>query len=353
MQTMSRYDAEVVKKLVSDIANRAGVSEGDALLFADALVEADVQGTSTHGVSRLNIYVRRIRKGLINPKAEIILERKSGSVVVIDADNGLGQVQAHKALEILLPMARATGCASATVKNSQHFGALSYYCNRAAQMDMILIAMTNCEPSMSPEGGCQAFFGTNPIAASFPTGKGYPVKIDLSTSVVARGNIIAAQRKGQDIPLGWALDREGNPTRDPEEALEGTVLAMAGYKGYALAMMVEIFSGVLSGAAVGPSVGSMYRDWSRRQDVGHFFCLMNIAPYMDVDRFKSRMDAMIDDIKACRKRPGTDEILVPGERSFRRSLENREKGIPLGEETIGELGSLCEEFGIPFTLRAK
>jgi LDH2 family malate/lactate/ureidoglycolate dehydrogenase len=270
--------------------------------------------------------------------------------VVADACNGLGQVQAVHVLALLIPKARATGCASATIRNSQHFGALSYYCNKAAAQGMSLLAMTNCEPSMSPEGASQAFFGTNPLAASFPTGKGYPVKIDLSTSVVARGNIIAAHRRGETIPEGWALDTGGNPTTDAEEALLGTVLTVAGHKGYALALLVEVMSGVLSGSSVGPAVGSMYKDLDRKQDVGHYFMLLDIGSFMELPRFIERIDRAIDDIKACRRRPGVGEILVPGERSHRVREENLAKGIPLGTETLAELRDLCGEFSLPWPL---
>ena len=211
---------------------------------------------------------------------------------------------------------------------------------------MILLAMTNCEPAMSPEGGCQAFFGTNPIAASFPTGKGFHVKIDLATSITARGNIIAAQKKGQKIPPGWALDPAGNPTEDASEALLGTVLTMAGHKGYALAMMVEAFSSVLSGAAVGSGIGSMYKNMDRKQDVGHFFCLLDIDAFIDVPEFKSRMDDAIDQIKSCRRREGVEEILIPGERSNRVAQENLLHGVKLDAATISELQHLCREFGI-------
>lgn len=347
---MERYDPEAVKKLVANISKAAGVPENDASIFAESLVEADVHGTATHGVSRLNIYVRRIQKGLIDPRATLSFDQKRSAVLAADAGNGLGQVQAFKVLERLIPMAKKSGVAAATIHNSQHFGTLSYYCNKAAAQDMILIATTNCEPSMSPEGGCQAYFGTNPLGASFPTGKGYPVKVDLATSLVARGNIIAAHMKGEDIPLGWALDPDGKPTTNAEKALLGTVLTMAGHKGYALALMVEIFSGVLSDAAVGSSVGSMYKDMDRKQDVGHFFCLLDINAFIDVSVFKNRIDAMIDEIKACRKRPGVDEILVPGERSFRTASTNRRKGITIGEETLNELKGLCEELGVLYTL---
>jgi LDH2 family malate/lactate/ureidoglycolate dehydrogenase len=343
-----------VQEIVTEIAKAAGVPAQDAATLADSLVDADIHGLSTHGVSRVNIYIRRIEKGLIDPKAEISFDKRGRSVIAVDAGNGLGQVQASKVLGQLISMARQSGIAAATIRNSQHFGALSYYCNRAAQEDMILVAMTTAEPSMSPEGGCQAYFGTNPIAASFPTGKAFHfVRIDLSTSLVARGNIIAAQKEGKAIPLGWALDVEGNPTSDPDEALMGTVLTMAGHKGYALALFVELFSSVLSGAAIGSSIGSMYKDMDRKQDVGHFFCLMDIGAFMDVSHFKGRMDSMIDEIKACKKRPKVEEILIPGERRFRTALENQKLGIPIGVQTFEELETLCEEYRIPFKLQER
>lgn len=350
---MNRYDPDMVKELVANIAVAVGVPKADAAIFADSLVEADIQGISTHGVSRVNIYVRRIQKGLINPKAKIVVEETRPSVLVVDARHGLGQVQACKVLEKLIPMARSAGAAAATIRNSQHFGALSYYCNKAAEQDMILFATTNSEPAMSPTGGYDAYFGTNPLAASFPTGKGYPIRIDLATSLVARGNIIAAHKKGEDIPLGWALDVDGNPTTDASKALMGTVLPMAGHKGYALALMVELFSGVLSGSAFGSSLGSMYKDMDRKQKVGHFFCLLDIDAFMEVEVFKKRVDRMIDEIKTCRKQHGVEQILLPGEPESRTARKNREKGIQIGAETIEELRALCDEFQVPYTLNEK
>ncbi|MGB7267682.1 MAG: Ldh family oxidoreductase, partial [Terracidiphilus sp.] len=319
---MNRYPKEQLESLVAQLASGMGVPAEDAALFAEVLVDADLHGVSTHGVSRLNIYLKRIEAGLIDPKAKLAIDRSAGSVLVLDAGNGLGQVQARKALDLLTHLARQNGVAVATIRNSQHFGALSWYCNYAAGKDMVLLAMTNCEPAMSPEGGYEAFFGTNPIAASFPTGKGFPVKIDLATAGVARGNIIAAQKKGQPIPLGWALDPDGNPTTDASQALLGTVLTMAGHKGYALAMMVELFSGVLSGAAIGPDVGSMYKNFDRKQDVGHFFCLLDVKAFLNYEDYLRRIDETIDRIKASKKRPGVEEILVPGERSARKAAIN-------------------------------
>ncbi len=343
-----RYAKEPLENLVTKLAAGMGVPTEDAARFAEVLVDADLRGVSTHGVSRLNIYLKRIEAGLIDPRAELMIDRLSGSILALNAGNGLGQVQARKALDMLLPLTRQNGVAAATIRNSQHFGALSWYCNYVARQRMVLLAMTNCEPAMSPEGGYEAFFGTNPIAASFPTGKGFPVKIDLATSTVARGNIIAAQKKGAAIPEGWALDREGNPTTDASAALLGTVLTMAGHKGYALAMMVELFSGVLSGAAIGADVGSMYKNMNRQQDVGHFFCLFDIEAFLDYKEYLCRVDATIDRIKASKKRPGVEEILVPGERSARQAHINSAAGIPVSDETVAEMEQWCLRLKVAF-----
>lgn len=349
---MKRYPQSQLEQLVAKIAGKMGVPQKDAAILAESLVDADLQGTSTHGVSRLNIYLQRIEKGLINPNAQLRIRRATGSVLALDAGNGLGQVQARKALDLLRPLGKEHGIAAATICNSQHFGTLSYYCNLMAADGFILLAMTNCEPAMSPEGGCEAFFGTNPLAASFPTSKGFTIKIDLATSTVARGNIISAQKKHAPIPLGWALDPQGDPTTNAEQALLGTVLTMAGHKGYALALLVELFSGVLSAAAVGSDVGSMYNNLDRPQNVGHFFCLVDIEAFLDRSEFVRRVDRMIDRIKACKRRPGVKEIFVPGERSSRRAQMNREQGIPLSLETVLELQQWCARLGVSFNLPA-
>jgi LDH2 family malate/lactate/ureidoglycolate dehydrogenase len=345
---MNKFKASYLRQITARLAEHVGVSPEDAEIFAHALVDADVHGTSTHGVSRLNIYLERITKGLINPRAELAVDRSHGSVLALDACNGLGQVQAMKALELLIPLAKTNGVAAATIRNSQHFGAVSYYCNYAAERGMILLATTNCEPAMSPTGGYEPFFGTNPIAASFPRKGRPPVKVDLATSIVARGNIIAANKRKEPIPEGWALNRMGEPTTDAAEALLGTVQTMAGHKGYALALMVEVLSGVLSGAAIGSDVGSMYKNLDRKQDVGHFFCLLDIASFMDEDTFDDRMSRMVERLKTNKLRPDADEILIPGERSARAAAANEHSGVALGPETVVELERWCKHLGVAF-----
>jgi LDH2 family malate/lactate/ureidoglycolate dehydrogenase len=314
---MRRFTPNELQSLVAELATKAGVQTGDAAIFARALVDADVHGTSTHGLSRLGIYLTRIEKGLIDPSAELTVDRSRGAVMSLDARNGLGQVQAAKALELLMPLAREHGVAAATIRNSQHFGALSYYTNYAAEQGFILLAMP-------------------------------PIKIDLATSIVARGNIIAANRKQQPIPEGWALDPGGNPTTDAAEALKGTVLTMAGHKGYALALMVEMFSSVLSGSAIGSSIGSMYKDLDRPQDVGHFFCLFDVTAFLDKSTYDARVGELTDKLKANKRRPGVEEILLPGERSARVAAENESAGLTLAPETAAELEKWCEKLHVAF-----
>jgi LDH2 family malate/lactate/ureidoglycolate dehydrogenase len=348
---MKRFSIAGLETLVAQLAGHAGVPAEDAQIFARALVDADVHGTSTHGLSRLDIYLERIGRGLIDPKAKLTVDREHGGVLALDGGNGLGQVQAVRALERLEPLARTNGVAAATLRRSQHFGALSYYTNLAARKDMILLAMTNCEPAMSPTGGYEPFFGTNPIAVSFPAPSGAPVKIDMATSIVARGNIIAANKRGQPIPEGWALTADGQPTTDAAEALRGTVQTMAGHKGYALALMVEIFSSVLSGAAIGPEIGSMYTDLDRAQNVGHFFCLFDIGAFMPVAHYQERMGGMLERLKANKRQPGVEEILIPGERSDRRARASHVEGLQVADETVAELQKWCAQLGVAWDVK--
>lgn len=341
-----RYDVAALQRLCADLTHAYSVPQADAALLAEVLVDADLHGRSTHGVSRLPVYLARIDKGLVDPQAELVLERTRAGVLLANAAGGIGQVQAGKTLDALLDMARENGTAAAVVRGSQHCGSLAWYCNRAAARGMILFATTNCEPSMAPTGGAEPMFGTNPIAASFPTGLGWPVAIDLATSVAARGNIIAANRRGEPIPEGWALDADGRPTTDAGAALLGTVLTMAGHKGYALALMVELFSGVLSGASVSADIASMYAGPERPQDVGHFFHAMDIAAFMELTEFISRIDSLIERIKSGRRRDGVADILIPGERAARTAASNREHGVPVDPGVVATLRAMAKDRGV-------
>ena len=210
---------------------------------------------------------------------------------------------------------------------------------------MTLIATTNTPPGIAPWGGKKAYFGTNPIAFGFPTRSGPPVIVDMSSSVVARGKIILAAKEGTEIPEGWAIDEEGNETTDPASALKGAMLPLGGAKGYALALAVEMMSGVLSGAAFGPHVGNIYADGGSAANVGHNFILLDVSRWMPAEDYYEHVDRLLAEVKAVPP-AGEAEVLYPGERRYRTFLENSERGIVLPAAVREELEILAREFGV-------
>lgn len=335
-------------QFIRSVSIKSGLSEDDAAIFADSLVEANLLGVDTHGVSRLAIYLKRISLGLIDPKAVPTFEKKLPSVGILDAKNCLGQIAGVKAMRMAVQMAKQSGIGSVGVRNSQHFGVTGYYCLIAAKEDCIGLAFTNAEPALPPWGSYEAIFGTNPIAMAVPTGKEVPILIDMSTSIVARGKIIAASKKREPIPEGWALDKEGTSTTDPAKALEGAVLTMAGPKGYALALMVDILSGVLTGGGFGTGVKSMYKDLTQAANVGHFLMALSVESFMPKDEFYARVEALSGSIKSARKRGGVSEVYLPGERKFKAKEERTKKGIVLDEATLNELKEISEQYSVLF-----
>ncbi len=332
--------AEELIRFVTELTEKSGVSHEDAEILADSLVDANLKGIDTHGVSRLPIYLKRISLGLINPKAEMTFKKNMPTAGILDANGGLGQVAGVKGMKEAIRVAGETGVGMVGVKNSQHFGAAGYYCGLACREGMMGLAFTNAEPALPAWGSYEAIFGTNPIAIGIPTGKEVPVIIDMSSSIVARGKIVAAARNGKPIPEDWGLDPEGNPTTDAQKALDGSVLTMAGPKGYALALMVDVLSGVLTGAGYGKSVNSMYKDMNHPANVGHMLMAVNIEAFMAKELFYERIGRLADQIKSSKKRLGTSEINIPGERKHRVKEDRSKSGIVLDQSTIKELRAL-------------
>lgn len=340
---MPRIGARALRTFCTSLAMRYGAPERAATVLAESLVDADLKGIDTHGISRLPIYLKRVDEGLIDPGAKMAFDQRFSAAGILNANNGFGQVAGSKGMERAVALARTEGIGAVGIRNSQHFGAAGYYCENAVNEGFIGLTLTNSEPAMPPSGGYEAFFGTNPIALGVPTGSGPPILIDLSTSIVARGQIIAAAKRGEPIPEEWAVDQKGNATTEPEDALEGAVLPMAGAKGYALALLVDILSGVLSGAGFGDRVRSMYEDFTRSANVGHFVAALNIEAFLGTNEFLERIDDLRENLKSLDTRPDADEILLPGERRYRTQEERREKGIPLDDEIIEQLKTLAEE----------
>ncbi len=343
--SMHTYKVEDLRRLCVAVLTLEGMEAVDATIVADALLRADLESASSHGISRLPLYVSLLKEGRINARPNITTVEQ-GPVLKVDGDHGAGQVVATRALEQGIQKAKATGLVGIAIRRSNHFGAAAYYCQKACDANMILIAMTNSPPGIPPWGGARPFFGTNPIAFGFPVQDGPPVIVDMSTSVVARGKIILAAKKGEQIPPGWAINQDGVETTNPEEALKGAMLPIAGAKGYALAMAVEILSGILTGAAFGPHVQNYFQPNLPPSNVGHFFILLDIQQWMPLNMYFDRMRQLIDELKNVPRAKGFDAILYPGERRHQSYVTQLRRGVALPENVVAELNKLADQYGV-------
>lgn len=346
MTLPNRYDWEKLQQFCRELFKRAGVAEEHAKTVAESLIQADLRGVDSHGVVRTAIYIERIEKNMMNPLAEPEIESEDFSTVLINGNNNIGAVVGKKAVEVALEKAKERGVAIVGVKGSNHFGTGAYYALKAIEQNMILLVMSNASQTMPPTGGKRPFIGTNPLAIGVPSGKETPFVLDMATSLVARGKIIVSAQKGEDIPLGWAVDKNGNPTTDAFEALEGAVLPLGGPKGYAISMFIDILSGVLTGAGYGKYVNNMYENWQEPQNVGHLFIAIDINRFIPIDLFKERMDNYICEIKAEPKADGVKEILIPGEIEFRKTQERKNHGIELPLKVVEELNEIGNRYGV-------
>lgn len=343
MKVLVQY--ERLKELIVKVLNCLSVSEEDASIFAEALLFADLRGVESHGILRFPTYVKRIKLGLIKAKPNVSVLKETNTMLLIDADNGLGQVVASLAMKGCIEKARHSDVAIAGVRNSNHVGVGSYYAMMAVKEGMVGLFVTNTAALMAPYGGCEPILGTNPIAIAIPAGEEAPIVLDMSTSVVSRGKIEISLKEGKSIPKGWAIDRNGNPTENPREALEGALLPVGGPKGYGLSIIVDILSGLLMGSLYGRDIRSMFIDFTRPMGVGHFMMAVNVESFMPIDDFRKKVDIYIREIKGSKKAKGFEEILLPGERSFRTMQRRLKEGIPLSEEALNAIRDALDLVG--------
>jgi LDH2 family malate/lactate/ureidoglycolate dehydrogenase len=345
----SVFRADSLRAFCEEIFLSCGMAQEDAAILADSLVQANLRGVDSHGVTRVGIYVKRLKMGLVNPRPNIEVVRESDATLLVDGDNGMGQVVGVRALDLGLDKAKESGGVSVGVRRSNHYGAGAYYVQRAVARDTIAFAYSNAPPTMAPWGGVDPYVGTNPYAYGVPAGEHQPIILDMATSIVARGKIILAAERDESIPEGWAVDKRGNPTTNAREALEGSVLPFGGPKGYAISLMIDIMAGALAGAGFGPRVNSLYDNFDEPQNVGAFFQLIDIGHFAEPATFKTRVDRIIEEIKSSRKAVGTEEIFLPGEIEYRKELQRRASGIPVGSETVAELREVGRSCGVDMT----
>ncbi len=323
-----------------------GVNTEDAVTVAECLVEADLRGVQTHGMSRLPIYVKRLSKGLLNARPEMILKKPVAACASLDGDNGLGFLVGARAMREAIAMAETCGVGVVAAKNSNHFGMAATYLLQAVQAGYFAFVFTNAAKSMPPWGGREGLFGTSPFGAAAPSGKLPPFILDMSPAVAARGKIRLAEKRGESIPEGYALDKNGCSTTDPTAALGGVVLPIGGYKGSGLSMLMEILSGVFTGANFGGDVPDQYTVWDRPQNVGHFFMALKPGIFVTEKGFRDRMDVLVSRIKENPLAGGVDEIFMPGEIEARLETERRKTGIPYMQTDVELLAGLASEYGI-------
>jgi L-2-hydroxycarboxylate dehydrogenase (NAD+) len=358
-ETMT-YPIERLREFSTRVFAHFGVPEPDAALAADVLATSDLRGIDSHGVARLHTYFDMLAFGRINPRPAMKVVRQTPSTATLDGDNGLGLVIGPKANEIAIEKALNVGSGWVSVSNTNHFGIAGYYPLQALRDDLIGWAMTNSSKLVAPLWGAERMLGTNPIAIAFPGLEEPPIVIDMATSATAYGKIEIAQRKGQPLAAGWAVDRSGEVTLDPRAMIDGGALSAlggdrdhGGHKGFCLSAMVDILSSVLSGANWGPFVPP----FALRQEIpaqkvgkgiGHFFGALQIAGFIDPDEFKRQIDHWIRTFRATKPAPGTTGPLIPGDPERMAEAVRSREGIPLVGAVVNDLRGIAAKTGIRF-----
>ena len=349
---MTRVNHEKLIRFVRRSFERLGVPPSDAEIAANVLIASDLRGVDTHGVIRFNPhgwYVKWLQNGSMTAKPNIRIVTENASTALLDADNGLGMVAGHRAMEIAIKKAKESGVGIVTVRNSRHYGMSAYYSMLALPHDMIGIAMTNASRQVVPTFGRDPRFGTNPICFAVPAEHERPFVLDMATNTAAAGKLELAVRLGKAIPLGWALNEKAQPTADPKIAQQARRLLPLGgsreggsHKGYGLGVLVEILCGVLSGTITALNSNSEPR--------GHCFGAIDPSAFRPVQEFKSDMDQLIRELKSTPPVEGEQRVYVAGEIEFELAEERTERGIPLHSSVLKGLREVSEQVGVPYDL---
>ena len=336
-----RVSADQAQDFCVACFEKYGVPKEDAENIADNLVLANLRGVDSHGIIRIPYYIEGIRRGFVKRSSDIQAVEESSSMTLLDGGNGLGIPVATKATERAIEKAKSTGVGVVGVRNLGHVGMLAYYLKKAVASGFIGFACVNAPAVVIPWGGRENMFGTNPLGIGFPMDEGKAIILDMATSGIARFKITVAARRGKEIPAGVALDKEGKPTTDAGEALDGFLLPFGGYKGYGLVMAVEVLSSVLLGA-----LQSKYIERHPSTQGGFFITVIDIRRFRDYEEYREDILRLIDNVKSCPLAEGFTEVLIPGELEDREAAKRKRDGIPIEDTTWKELIKLAEELDI-------
>ena len=337
-----------LRTFCEEICFKLGLPKEHIYDLVDSLIFANLRGIDSHGIMRLPSYIRRLTAGgcKINPKIKII--KKDSSIVLIDGDSGLGQVVGMQAVKLAVEKAKNKGISIVGANNSSHYGAASYYSIKMAEVNMIGFSMTNGEPVMAAWGGKKRLIGNHPISIAAPYLPGKPVVLDIATSKVSGGKVRLAAKNEQKIPEDWIIDKYGKKTNNPNElALGGALLPFGEYKGYGLAVMIEILTSILMNAGILYHAKSGMKIFDDPTDIGHCFIAINIESFISMRDFVKKVDWMVNEIKNTPLAEGVNEILVPGEIEYKVEQKRKAEGIPISEQVLEDMQKLSEDFQVP------
>ncbi len=338
---------EKLEKFIGAALGSVGLPEADAKKIAALMAQADLQGSDGHGVIRLPQYVKRIRSGGINKQPDIRVVHERAAMAVIDGDNGMGHLVVSRAVELAIEKARSAGVAWVGTRASNHAGPASLYASMPLKHDMIgmYFAVGNAN-HLPPWGGAEMLLSTNPISIAAPADSEADVVLDMATTVAAYGKVKAKAKRGEMMPEGWMIDRQGQPLLDPARAEEGFLLPIGGHKGYGLALMVGLLAGTLQGAAMGRDVVDFNHDHTTPTNTGQAILVIDLKAFGNPQDYKGAVDKLVRDIHSSERLPNTEHIWLPGEQSHLRRAKYRQGGIPFAAGLIKDLQQLAQELEV-------
>jgi LDH2 family malate/lactate/ureidoglycolate dehydrogenase len=340
-----RLTAAQHREFSAAVLDACSCDRSEASVVSDVLLWCDQRSLAGQGLARLPVLVKRLKRGLIRSPVAPCFESLAPSLAQLDAGHGFGELAGRRGMGRAIELAQSQGIGMVGVARSNHFGAASYYCQQAVESGCLGLAFSNAFPKVAPYGGTRAALGTNPLAFGCPTRRG-PMLVDFATAASSGSGLRAAAVEGRRLPVGWALDAHGVPTDDPEAAADGCLLPAAGPKGFGLALMVEVLSAVLTGAAFGRDVGSLFNTWDRPVNVGQSFIAVSIDRFMDGPAFLERIEQLLSWVKSSPPAAGSGAVRYPGElRSWLADASER-NGIPMPGDLVGTLGDLAQGLGV-------
>ena len=344
---MVRLPAAALQSFIHRAFESAGVPSADAAAIAGLMVEADLQGSDGHGIFRLPQYIRRIQAGGVNPRPRIHVERERAAMALVNGDNGMGHLVMKYAAGLAVEKARSAGSAWVGVRWSNHAGPASLYAKMPMRAGMIgmYFAVGNAN-HLPPWGGVEMLLSTNPVAIAIPAGEEPPVVLDMATTVAAFGKVKTAAQRGETMPEGWMVDREGRPLTDPRRMNDGFLLPIGGYKGYGMALVFGMLAGTLNRAAMGRDVVDFNADDATPTNTGQAIVALDVSAFGEPGEFKAQIDALSRDIRGSERMKGFERIFLPGEQSHAKHRERSAAGIPLPEPLLKSLNGLGEKLRI-------